>query len=63
MTIRKAPLGKTTSVPIPSQNLHMDPRGLTSFRGKGVYIGKGYTADVKGTRRMLKSKNKTATWF
>ncbi len=59
------PLTSTKNVDNPAEqaNLEMDPKGLSSFRGKGVYIGKGYTADVKGTRRMLKSKNKTATWF
>ena len=50
-------------VKIPSQNLEMDPRGLSSFRGKGVYIAQGDKNEIKGTRRMLKSKDKTVTWF
>jgi len=48
---------------VPSQNLHMDPKGLSSFRGKGVYIAQGDKNEIKGTRRMLKSKDKTVTWY
>ena len=48
------------SIPIPSQNLHMDPRGLTSFRGKGVYIAQGDEVTVKGTKTRKPVK---ATWF
>ncbi len=58
--MKKAPLGKTQSVAIPPQNLAIDPRGKSSFRGKGVYIAKGYTVDVKGTGKARKQK---ATWF
>ena len=32
--MKKAPLGKTQSVAIPPQNLAIDPRGKSSFRGK-----------------------------
>ena len=60
MTIKKAPLGKTKSVPIPSQNLHIDPRGQTSYRAKGSYIAQGETVTVKGTKTR---KKQTATWF
>ena len=60
MAIKAPPLGKTKSIPIPSQNLHMDPRGLTSFRGKGVYIAQGDKVTVKGTG---KARKQTATWF
>ena len=56
-------LNKTDNVAVPSQNLHMDPKGLSSFRGKGVYIAQGDKNEIKGTRRMLKSKDKTVTWF
>jgi len=31
--IKAPPLGKTKSVPIPSQNLHIDPRGKTRTHG------------------------------
>jgi hypothetical protein len=56
-------LNKTDNVAVPSQNLHMDPKGLSSFRGKGVYIAQGDKNEIKGTRRMLKSKDKTVTWY
>ena len=58
--IKAPPLGKTKSVPIPSQNLHIDPRGETRFRGKGVYIAQGDKVTVKGTKTR---KKQTATWF
>ena len=60
MTIKKAPLGKTTSLPISSQNLHIDPRGKTSYRAKGSYIAQGEKVTVKGTG---KARKQTATWF
>jgi hypothetical protein len=56
-------LNKTNNVAVPSQNLHIDPKGKSSFRGKGVYIAQGDRNEIKGTRRMLKSKDKTVTWF
>jgi hypothetical protein len=56
-------LNKTDNVVVPPQNLHMDPKGLSSFRGKGVYIAQGDKNEIKGTRRMLKSKDKTVTWY
>ena len=56
------PLTSTKNIqnPAEQENLEMDPKGLSSFRGKGVYIGKGYTVDVKGTGKARKQK---ATWF
>ena len=57
----KAPSpGKTKSVPIPSQNLHIDPRGKTSYRAGGSYIAQGEQVTVKGTKTR---KKQTATWF
>ena len=58
----KVPLTTTKNVENPpeQENLEMDPKGLSSFRGKGVYIGKGYTVDVEGTGKARKQK---ATWF
>ena len=50
-------------IEVPSQNLEIDPRGKSSFRGKGVYIATGDVADVKGTKRMLADKKKTAKWY
>ena len=64
MTIKKAPLGKTKSLPIPSQNLHIDPRGKTSYRAEGSYIAQGETVTVKGTRAIRKDKKPVkATWY
>ena len=60
MTIKKAPLGKTESLPIPSQNLHLDTRSHTSYRAKGSYIDQGDKVTVKGTKTR---KKQTATWF
>tara|TARA_R110002020_G_scaffold458654_1_gene676182 strand:- start:165 stop:383 length:219 start_codon:yes stop_codon:yes gene_type:complete len=48
------------SIPIPSQNLHIDPRGETSFRGKGVYVAQGDEVEVKGTG---KARKQHAKWF
>ena len=56
-------LNKTDNVSVLPQNLHIDPKGASSFRGKGVYIAQGDKNEIKGTRRMLKSKDKTVTWF
>ena len=53
-------LNKTDNVSVPSQNLHIDPKGASSFRGKGVYIAQGDTVDVKGTGKARKQK---ATWY
>ena len=47
-------------IEIPSQNLHIDPRGKSSFRGKGVYVAQGHTVTVKGTGKAKKQK---ATWY
>ena len=47
-------------IEIPSQNLHIDPRGKSSFRGKGVYVAQGDTVTVNGTG---KAKEQKATWY
>ena len=56
-------LNKTDPVAVAPQNLPIDPKGASSFRGKGVYIAQGDTNEIKGTKRMLKDKKKTATWY
>ena len=58
--IGKVSLNKTQSLPIPSQNLHIDPKGQTSYRAKGSYIAQGEKVTVKGTG---KARKQTATWF
>ena len=51
-------------IKVPSQNLEIDPRGKSSFRGKGVYIATGDTVDVRGTKAMRKEKKPVkATWY
>ena len=57
---KQAPLGKSVKISIPSQNLEIDPRGKSSFRGKGVYIATGDKVTVKGTG---KARKQTAKWF
>ena len=60
--LRSSKYGK--SVPIPSQNLAIDPRGKSSFRGKGVYISQGDTVTVKGTKAFRADKKPVkATWY
>jgi hypothetical protein len=62
--MKKAPLGKTQTVAVPPQNLEIDPRGKSSFRGKGVYIAAGDTVTVKGTKAIRADKKPVkATWF
>ena len=56
----KVSTNKTDSLPIPSQNLHIDPRGKTSYRAKGSYIAQGEKVTVQGTG---KARKQTATWF
>ena len=46
------------------QNLHLDPRSLTTANGMPRnYIPTGDKTEVRGTKRMLKDKKKTATWY
>ena len=53
----KAPSpGKTKSVPIPSQNLHIDPRGKTSYRAGGSYIAQGEKSYCKAVQKLEKNK-------
>jgi len=57
---KQAPLGKSVKISIPSQNLEIDPRGKSSFRGKGVYIATGDKVTVRGTG---KARKQTAKWY
>ena len=62
--MKKAPLGKEQSVAVPPQNLEIDPRGKSSFRGKAVYIATGDTVTVKGTKALRADKKPVkATWY
>ena len=53
-------------VEIPSENdmsLEIDPRSKTTADGSYNYIAKGEEVEVRGTKRMLASKSKKATWY
>ena len=49
----------------PAYSVGQDPRAdiVTNDFTPGQKIDKGTKVNVAGTRRMLASKNKTATWF
>ena len=48
----------------PGQNLVRDPRTKTLANGmQSNVIPTGDEIEVKGTKRMLKSKSKKATWY
>ena len=48
----------------PGQNLERDPRTKTLADGmQSNVIATGDAVEVKGTKRMLKSKSKKATWY
>ena len=44
-------------------NLEIDPRSKTTADGAYNYIVKGEEVEVRGTKRMLKSKSKKARWI
>ena len=51
-------------IKVPSQNMKVDPRAATEVDVNAKnYIPTGDKVKVKGTRRMLSTKNKTATWY
>ena len=54
---------KTKQMAVPSQNVEVDPRSKTTADGAYNYIAKGEEVEVRGTKRMLKSKSKKATWI
>ena len=54
---------KTKDVSVPEQNIEIDPRSKTTADGAFNYIPTGDKEQVKGTKRMLKDKKKTATWY
>jgi len=57
-------LNSSDNVAVPPQNLHIDPKGKSSFRGKGVYISQGDTVTVKGTKAFRADKKPVkATWY
>ena len=59
-TKKQAPLGKSTKIGIPSQNLIIDPRGKTSIRGRSARIATGDKVTVQGTGA---ARKQTARWY
>ena len=54
---------KETQIAIPEQNLEIDPRSKTTADGSFNYLPTGDKEKVRGTKRMLADKKKTATWY
>ena len=53
-----------SEISIPSQNIELDPRSVTTADGMPRnYIPTGDETEVRGTKRMLKDKKKTAKWY
>jgi hypothetical protein len=56
--------GKIVNIPSEDKmNLEIDPRSKTTADGSFNQIAKGEEVQVKGTKRMLKNKSKTARWI
>ena len=60
MFLNKDGYAKSVEIEVPSQNLEIDPRGKSSFRGKS-YVAKGDSNPVKGTGAARKQKD--VTWY
>jgi len=54
---------KSKNIKVPSQNLILDPRSKANVTRARNPIPTGDTVKVAGTRRMLSTKSKKATWF
>jgi hypothetical protein len=54
---------KSKQINIPEQNVEIDPRSKTTADGAFNYIPTGDKEKVRGTKRMLADKKKTATWY
>ena len=51
-------------IKVPSQNVKLDSRAATEVDVNAKnYIPTGDKVKVRGTRRMLSTKNKIATWY
>ena len=56
-------LDKITDVKVSEQQVEIDPRSKTTADGAYNYIAKGEEVVVRGTKRMLREKSKTAKWI
>ena len=54
---------KVKQMSIPSQNLEYDPRSKANVKRATNVIPTGDKEKVRGTKRMLANKDKTATWY
>ena len=54
---------KSKEVAVPEQNIEVDPRSKTTADGAFNYIPTGDKEKVKGQKRMLAEKKRTATWY
>jgi len=54
---------KAKQMAVPSQNIEVDSRSKTTADGAFNNIPTGDKEKVKGTKRMLAEKKKTATWY
>ena len=56
-------LDKIQEVKVAEQSIEVDPRSKTTADQAYNYIPTGDTEKVRGTKRMLSNKKKTATWY
>tara|TARA_Y100000592_G_scaffold55298_1_gene87005 strand:- start:25 stop:204 length:180 start_codon:yes stop_codon:yes gene_type:complete len=54
---------KAKQMSTPSQNLVYDPRSKANVKRARNVISTGDKEKVRGTKRMLADKDKTATWY
>ena len=54
---------KAKQMAVPSQNVEVDPRSKTTADQAYNEIPTGDKEKVRGTKRMLSNKKKTATWY
>ena len=55
---------ESEEIGIPSQNIELDPRSVSTADGMPRnYIPTGDETEVRGTKRMIKYKKKTAKWY
>ena len=54
---------KQKMVPVPPVKTEVDPRSKTTADGAFNNIPTGDKEKVRGTKRMLAEKKKTATWY
>tara|TARA_Y100001937_G_scaffold44483_1_gene62596 strand:- start:275 stop:481 length:207 start_codon:yes stop_codon:yes gene_type:complete len=61
--VNKDGYAKSVDVNVPDQNVEIDPRSKNTADKAFNYIATGDAVEVRGTKRMLRDKNKTAKWY